>query len=45
MPLLHIDQVDYDKGGQAVMLSNEWYVADAFDLIINRRNTQSGDDL
>lgn len=37
LPLLHIDQVDYDKHGQAVMLSSEWHVADAFDLMINRR--------
>jgi GntR family transcriptional regulator len=36
-PLLHIDQVDYDARGQAVMLSLEWHVADAFELIVNRR--------
>jgi GntR family transcriptional regulator len=36
-PLLHIDQVDYDERGRAVMLSNEWHVADAFELIVNRR--------
>jgi GntR family transcriptional regulator len=36
-PLLHIDQVDYDARGQAVMLSLEWHVADAFQLIVNRR--------
>ncbi len=36
-PLLHIDQVDYDERGRAVMLSHEWHVPDAFELIINRR--------
>ena len=36
-PLLHIDQVDYDERGRAVMLSHEWHVGDAFELIINRR--------
>jgi GntR family transcriptional regulator len=40
-PLLHIDQVDYDERGRAVMLSYEWHVADAFELIVNRRS--SGD--
>ena len=38
-PLLHIDQVDYDARGRAVMLSLEWHVADAFELIVNRRAT------
>jgi GntR family transcriptional regulator len=37
MPLLRIDQVDYDARGRAVMLSLEWHVADAFELIVNRR--------
>jgi len=36
-PLLHIDQIDYDTRGRAVMLSLEWHVADAFELIVNRR--------
>jgi GntR family transcriptional regulator len=36
-PLLHIDQIDYDARGHAVMLSQEWHVADAFELIVNRR--------
>jgi DNA-binding GntR family transcriptional regulator len=36
-PLLHIDQIDRDGGGRAVMLSEEWHVADAFELIVNRR--------
>jgi GntR family transcriptional regulator len=36
-PLLHIDQVDRDAHGRAVMLSAEWHVADAFELIVNRR--------
>jgi GntR family transcriptional regulator len=38
-PLLHIDQVDYDSDGRAVMLSLEWHVADAFELIVNRRRS------
>ncbi|MGZ4202914.1 MAG: GntR family transcriptional regulator [Thermoleophilaceae bacterium] len=41
-PLLHIDQVDYDDDGRAVMLSDEWHVADAFELIVNRRSSPSG---
>jgi GntR family transcriptional regulator len=36
-PLLHIDQVDYDNRGRAVMLSHEWHVADAFQMVVNRR--------
>jgi GntR family transcriptional regulator len=40
-PLLHIDQVDYDMRGRAVMLSYEWHVADAFELIVNRRFSPS----
>jgi GntR family transcriptional regulator len=36
-PLLHITQVDHDARGHAVMLSLEWHVADAFELIVNRR--------
>ncbi len=43
-PLLHIDQVDFDERGRPVMLSHEWHVADAFDLVINRRASASGDD-
>jgi GntR family transcriptional regulator len=43
-PLLHIDQVDYDERGRAVMLSHEWHVADAFELIVNRRATSSTHD-
>jgi GntR family transcriptional regulator len=43
-PLLHIDQIDYDARGRAVMLSQEWHVADAFELIVNRRiSSASGD--
>ena len=43
-PLLHIDQIDYDARGRAVMLSQEWHVADAFELIVNRRiGPASGD--
>ena len=41
-PLLHIDQVDYDARGRAVMLSLEWHVADAFELIVNRRASPVG---
>jgi GntR family transcriptional regulator len=40
-PLLHIDQVDYDERGRAVMLSHEWHVADAFELIVNRRASRA----
>jgi GntR family transcriptional regulator len=36
-PLLHLDQIDYDERGRPVMLSYEWHVADAFQLIVNRR--------
>lgn len=43
-PLLHIDQVDYDERGRAVMLSHEWHVADAFELIVNRRASPSADE-
>jgi DNA-binding GntR family transcriptional regulator len=35
--LLHIRQTDHDADGLPVMLSDEWHVADAFDLIVNRR--------
>ena len=43
-PLLHIDQVDYDERGRPVMLSYEWHVADAFDLVVNRRAAPAGED-
>jgi DNA-binding GntR family transcriptional regulator len=43
-PLLHIDQVDYDGRGRPVMLSHEWHVADAFDLVVNRRASPSTED-
>jgi GntR family transcriptional regulator len=36
-PLLHIHQVDRDADDLPVMESEEWHVADAFDLIVNRR--------
>ena len=29
--------LNYDTRGHAVMLSLEWHVADAFELIVNRR--------
>ncbi len=35
--LLGIEQVDYDRADRAVMLSDEWHVPDAFDLVVNRR--------
>jgi GntR family transcriptional regulator len=44
-PLLHIDQVDYDERGRAVMLSHEWHVADAFELMVNRRASPAADEL
>ncbi len=43
-PLLHIDQVDYDSAGHAVMLSHEWHLADAFELIVNRRSFPTADE-
>lgn len=43
-PLLHIDQVDYDTGGRPIMLSAEWHVADAFELIVNRRASPASDE-
>jgi GntR family transcriptional regulator len=43
-PLLHIEQVDYDPQGQAIMLSDEWHVADAFELIVNRRASPTADE-
>lgn len=43
-PLLHIDQVDYDEAGRAVMLSHEWHLADAFELTVNRRSSPASDD-
>jgi GntR family transcriptional regulator len=43
-PLLHIDQVDYDERGDAVMLSAEWHVADVFELIVNRRPSRSSEE-
>jgi GntR family transcriptional regulator len=35
-PLLHIRQVDRDDAGRPLMLSDEWHVADAFDLLVER---------
>jgi DNA-binding GntR family transcriptional regulator len=43
-PLLHVDQIDYDERGRAVMLSHEWHVADAFELIVNRRAATAAAD-
>jgi GntR family transcriptional regulator len=42
-PLLHVDQIDYDARGRPVMLSQEWHVADAFELIVNRRSSSAAD--
>jgi GntR family transcriptional regulator len=42
-PLLHVDQVDYDERGRAVMASHEWHVADAFELVVNRRASSATD--
>jgi GntR family transcriptional regulator len=44
-PLLHIDQVDYDDRGRPVMLSHEWHVPDAFDLVVNRRASGSSEEV
>jgi GntR family transcriptional regulator len=44
-PLLHIDQLDFDSDGRAVMLSDEWHVADAFELIVNRRASTPSDQM
>ena len=36
-PLLYIEEIDYDRYGNAVMLSREWHVSEAFDIRINRK--------
>jgi GntR family transcriptional regulator len=38
-PLLHIDQIDYDERGRAVMLSFEWHVPEVFEMVVNRRSS------
>jgi GntR family transcriptional regulator len=38
-PLLHIDQVDHDRSGHAVMAAAEWHVPDVVELHVNRRRT------
>jgi GntR family transcriptional regulator len=43
-PLLHIRQTDHDAAGRAVMLSDEWHVADAFELIVNRRERSAASE-
>jgi GntR family transcriptional regulator len=43
-PLLHIRQVDKDDAGRSLMLSDEWHVADAFDLIIERRTPSTSQE-
>ena len=44
-PLLHVDQVDYDERGRSgdALLSVR-HVADAFDLVVNRRASASSED-
>jgi GntR family transcriptional regulator len=42
-PLLYIEEVDYGRDGNPVMLSKEWHVSEAFDVRINRKaNTSAG---
>ncbi|MDT5098767.1 MAG: GntR family transcriptional regulator [Mycobacterium sp.] len=36
-PLLYIEEIDYDRDGTPVMLSQEWHVSEAFDVRINRQ--------
>ena len=36
-PLLYIEEIDYDRDGNPVMLSREWHVSEAFDVRINRQ--------
>lgn len=38
-PLLHIDEIDFDTSGAAVMYSEEWHVGRFFPLWLNRRVT------
>ena len=35
--LLHIEQVDYTSQGEAVLLSHEYHVADAFSVSVYRK--------
>ncbi|BBY62069.1 GntR family transcriptional regulator [Mycolicibacterium helvum] len=42
-PLLHIDEIDYDTDGRAVLYSEEWHVGDVFPLWLNRRVTLHND--
>ncbi len=36
-PLLYIEEIDYDREGNPVMLSREWHVSEAFDVRVNRQ--------
>ena len=42
-PLLHIDEIDFDANGTAVLYSEEWHVGDVFPLWLNRRVTLHND--
>jgi DNA-binding GntR family transcriptional regulator len=35
--LLRIDEVDFTRNAQAIVLSNEWHVPGVFELRVNRR--------
>jgi GntR family transcriptional regulator len=41
-PLMQIEQVDLTADGRPVMLSSEWHVPDAFELLVNRRAPDDG---
>jgi GntR family transcriptional regulator len=36
-PVLYIEEINYDRDGEPVMVSREWHVSEAFDMRINRR--------
>jgi GntR family transcriptional regulator len=40
--LMQIEQVDLTADGRPVMLSTEWHVPDAFELLVNRRAPDDG---
>jgi GntR family transcriptional regulator len=42
-PLLHIDEIDFDASGNAVLYSEEWHVGAVFPLWLNRRVTLHND--
>lgn len=37
VPLLFIDEVDYDENGAPVLASREWHTSDVFEMWMNRR--------